>query len=133
MCLQFHNTDDLSKAVPVSTIMARAKELKEEGPPRAQRLDCVWPEEQTSTKSEKEKEKGAGEEDLVSAGKTWRSNPLHMWVEDAIVELIENHCKTVRSVCVYVCVWGLVMLASKTRHTSPLHMWMEDVIVEHVH
>ena len=105
MCLQFHNTDDLSKAVPVSTIVARAKELKEEGPPRAQRLDCVWPEDQTSAKSEKEKEKGAGEEDLVSAGKTWRNNPLHMWMEDAIVELIENHCKTVRSVCECVCVF----------------------------
>ena len=40
------------------------------------------------------------------AGKTWRISPLHMWMEDAIVELMENHCKTVRSLCMCVCLGG---------------------------
>ena len=105
--VQFDNTDDLSKAVPVSTIIDRAKQLKEEGPPRAVRLECFWPENQDTARLEKDKEKGAAEEDLVSAGKDWLADPLHLWMEDTIVELLENHSKMVRSVCVCVCVLGV--------------------------
>ncbi|XP_070176538.1 uncharacterized protein [Littorina saxatilis] len=61
--------EDPSKAIPVEEITARAQALKLEGPPREERVQNVWPEEEEETDSEETTNPTLPEEEDLEAVK----------------------------------------------------------------
>lgn len=64
--LQNKGVEDPSKAIPVEEITARAQALKLEGPPREERVQNVWPEEEETDSEETTNPTLPEEEDLVA-------------------------------------------------------------------
>lgn len=93
----FHAKENTDKAVSFQEICNRAEELKKEVPARAERVDCWWPEEKKDIRVADKEEIESTIEEILTTAKAWRTDPARLWIEDAIVELMEKHIKKVTS------------------------------------
>ena len=97
LSVQFQPQDDFEKAIPVSELRERAEKLRSDGPQRPDRVECMWPHSHKTSAPE-------GSEDMAADTRNWISDPLRPWIEDAVVELMESHCKKVKVLTRLICV-----------------------------
>ncbi|KAL8612788.1 hypothetical protein ACOMHN_033458 [Nucella lapillus] len=76
----YSSKEDFSKALSLSDLTKRAEELKGEGPPQTERVECVWPDSAVKPEGD------------VAA---WLGNPDRLWLEDAILEAMMTYRKRV--------------------------------------